>query len=266
MQNGIEENVLGVHEKDLAGVGKLALLLAGMKEQIGMNQLRAGLAAMMIALTACSLPVERRSAIVESPAVLLAAERGLVDVRLFMPDVSVAMKYSTGQNITHRPLYPPDMPCLLRAGTAIKLKRVQEKLRAHGLAIRIWDAWRPPEVQLELMRQGGGTGMFLDPKVAWSRHCSGVAVDLTLIDLEGREQRMPSPHDENSDRAYFQYSGDDPAVRQNLAILQQIMKENGFSTIALEWWHFDDNTCWSRPQPEVYAKDIGLALPGSAKP
>ncbi|MDB6117079.1 MAG: D-alanyl-D-alanine dipeptidase [Verrucomicrobiaceae bacterium] len=220
------------------------------------------LALIALGLTGCSMPVERRSAIVESPAGLLAAQHGLVDMRTYLPDVSVALKYGTSQNITHQPLYPANMPCLLRATTAMKLRRVQEALRPLGFAIRIWDAWRPPEVQLELMRQGGGTGMFLDPRVAWSRHCSGVAVDLTLIDLEGREQRMPSPHDENSDRAYFQYSGDDPVVRQNLAVLQQVMQANGFTTIALEWWHFDDNTCWSHPQPEVYAKDIGLALPG----
>ncbi|MDB6136950.1 MAG: peptidase vanX D-ala-D-ala dipeptidase [Verrucomicrobiaceae bacterium] len=224
--------------------------------------IKPGLAAALLLLAGCAMPVERRSAIIESPAVMLAAQKGLVDVRTFMPDVSVALKYASSQNITHRPLYPPAMPCLLRAATAIKLKRVQEKLRPLGLAIRIWDAWRPPEVQMELMRQGGGTGMFLDPKVAWSRHCSGLAVDLTLIDLEGREQPMPSAHDENSDRAYFQYSGDDPLVRRNLALLQQIMHDNGFSMIALEWWHFDDNTCWSHPRPEVYAKDIGLALPG----
>ena len=233
-----------------------------MKEQIGMIPLRSGLAAMAIALAGCSLPVVRRSAIVECPAAALAAQHGLVDVRTFLPDVSVALKYGSSQNVTHRPLYPPDMPCLMRRDTALKLKQVQDKLRPLGLAIRIWDAWRPPEVQLELMRQAGGTGMFLDPKVAWSRHCSGVAVDLTLIDKEGREQRMPSPHDENSDRAYFQYSGDDPVVRQNLATLQQIMQACGFSTIALEWWHFDDCECWRRPQPEVYARDIGLALPG----
>lgn len=216
---------------------------------------------MPLALSSCE--VERRSAIVESPATLRAEQLGLVDVRRFLPDVSVALKYGTSQNITHQPLYPADMPCLLRRETALKLKTVQDRLRKVGLALRIWDAWRPPEVQLTLMAKAGGTGMFLDPKVAWSRHCSGVAVDLTLIDREGREQRMPSPHDENSDRAYFQYSGDDQVIRQNLAILQDTMKAAGFTTIALEWWHFDDNTCWTHPRPEVYAGDIGLALPQS---
>ncbi len=224
-----------------------------------MLQIRLLLAGMIVALAGCA--VERRSAIVVNPSATLAAQYDLVDVRTFLPDVSVDLRYSTHKNIAHQPLYPPNMPCLLRRSTALKLKKAQDRLRPLGYAIRIWDAWRPPEVQRELMAAGGGTGMFLDPRVGWSRHCSGVAVDLTLIDLEGREQRMPSSHDENSDRAYFQYSGGDPVVKRNIEVLQGTMKSLGFTTIDLEWWHFDDADCWTRPKPEVWARDIGLHLP-----
>ncbi len=215
----------------------------------------------MILTLLAGCETERRSAIVMNPSTALAEQYGLVDVRTFLPDVSVDLRYATRQNITHQPLYPPNMPCLLRRSTALKLRKAQELLRPQGYAIRIWDAWRPPEVQRELMSKGGGTGMFLDPRVGWSRHCSGVAVDLTLIDLEGHEQRMPSAHDENSDRAYYQYSGSDPVVRHNVAVLQHTMKSLGFTTIDLEWWHFDDAGSWSRPKPEVWARDIGLRLP-----
>ena len=206
-------------------------------------------------------PVERRSAIVPSHSAELAASHGLVDVRRFLPDVAVDLRYGTRFNIARQPLYPPDMPCLLRRSTALKLKRVQERLRKQGYALRIWDAWRPPEVQLSLMKKGGNTGMFLDPRVGWSRHCSGVAVDVTLIDLEGREQRLPTSHDEAGDRAYFQYSGNDPVVKRNVDILQSTMAAEGFSTIPLEWWHFDDKEWFYSPPPAVFAKQIGLALP-----
>ena len=224
-----------------------------------MFQIRLLISAMIIVLAGCA--VERRSAIVVNPSVCVAARHDLVDVRTLLPDVSVDLRYGTRQNICHQPLYPPGMPCLLRRSTALKLKKAQNILRPLGYAIRIWDAWRPPEVQQELMRKGGSTGMFLDPRAAWSRHCSGVAVDLTLIDLAGREQRMPSSHDENSDHAYFQYSGGDPVVKHNLDVLQQTMKSLGFTTIDIEWWHFDDRDCWTRPKPEVWAREIGLALP-----
>ena len=206
-------------------------------------------------------PVERRSAIIPSPIADLAESHGLVDVRRFLPDVSVDLRYGSSQNLANQPLYPANMPCMLRRSTALKLKRVQERLRKQGYALRIWDAWRPPEVQLSLMKKAGGTGMFLDPKLGWSKHCSGVAVDVTLIDLEGREQRLPTSHDEAGDRAYFQYSGDDPVIRHNLATLQGAMEAEGFSTIALEWWHFDDKEWFYNPPPAVFARQVGLELP-----
>lgn len=218
--------------------------------------------AVIFVFTQCApRAVERRSALVQSPIAELAAGYDLIDVRRFLPDVSVDLRYGSRQNIAHQPLYPADMPCMLRRSTALKLKRVQERLVKQGFALRIWDAWRPPEVQLTLMEKGGHTGMFLDPKVAWSRHCSGVSVDVTLIDLEGREQRLPTSHDEASDRAYFQYSGNDPVVKRNLEVLQGAMAAEGFSMIPLEWWHFDDFEWFYNPPPAVFAKQVGLTLP-----
>jgi len=224
-----------------------------------MFQIRVIIGATMIVLAGCAS--QRRRAIVISPPVAVAARHGLVDVRTLLPDASIDLRYGTRQNICHQPLYPPDMPCLLRRSTALKLKKAQNILRPLGYAIRIWDAWRPPEVQEELMCKDGGTGMFLDPRNGWSRHCSGEAVDLTLIDLEGHEQRMPSSHDENSDRAYFQYSGGDLVVKHNLQVLQQTMKSLGFTTVDAEWWHFDDSDYPTRPKSQVWAREIGLALP-----
>lgn len=213
----------------------------------------------LLLLAGCA--VERRSAIVMNPAADAAAKYDLVDVRTFLPDISVDLRYGTRQNVCQQALYPPDMPCLLKKSTALKLRKAQQILRPLGYAIRIWDAWRPPEVQVELMEKGGHTGMFLNPKVAWSRHCSGFAVDLTLIDLAGHEEPMPTSHDEAGDRAYFQYSGDNQRIRHNLEVLQQTMQSLRFTLIDMEWWHFDDADYIAHPPPIVYARDIGLPLP-----
>lgn len=206
-------------------------------------------------------PPERRNAILTTPVIERAAAHELVDVRTFLPDVSVDLRYGTSHNVAGQPLYPSDMPCLLRRSTAEKLKRVQDRLRKQGFALRIWDAWRPPEVQVSLMKKAGNTGMFLNPKLGWSRHCSGVAIDLTLTDQFGRELALPTHHDEASDRAYYQYSGDDPFIKRNLEVLQGTMAAEGFTTIPLEWWHFDDQEWFYNPPPAIFAKDLGLALP-----
>lgn len=212
-------------------------------------------------LCACSSPkVELRAAVVRSHATELAAERGLADVRTFIPDVAVDLRYATAQNVAHRPLYPPDMPCLLRRSTVVKLQKAQALLRAKGLGLRIWDAWRPPEVQMVLVAHQGNTGLFMDPKSSWSRHCSGAAVDVTLINGEGEEQRLPTYHDEAGPRASYLYSGGDREVQMNLHLLQTAMTDAGFQMLDSEWWHFDDTDYYETPPPVVFGRDVGLHI------
>lgn len=190
----------------------------------------------------------------------LAQQRSLVDVRETVPGIVIDMKYGTADNVTARPIYPAHMPCLLRTETAAKLKKAQELLRAQGYGLCIWDAYRPPEAQEVLHKAAGNTGMYLSPNSGWSRHCGGIAVDLTLVDAKGRLQRMPTGFDQDFEHASIQYRGSDPVVRQNLQILNAAMKEAGFTQLESEWWHFDDADYITDPQPVVFAQKIGLPL------
>lgn len=194
----------------------------------------------------------------------LARERGLVDVRKVIPGVAIDLRYGTADNVTGQPIYPPHMPCLLRTETAEKLKRAQSILHAQGYGLRIWDAYRPPEAQEMLHKAGGSTGMFLSPNAGWSRHCGGIAVDLTLVDAQGNPQRMPTGFDQDFAHAGINYRGSDPVVAQNLRILQAAMKQAGFIQLESEWWHFDDAEYLNNPQPIVYGWRI--ALPGMSPP
>ncbi|WP_395753556.1 M15 family metallopeptidase [Prosthecobacter sp.] len=193
-----------------------------------------------------------------------AKKYNLVDVRKAVPGISIDLRYATSQNITGQPIYPANMPCLLRAETAAKLKKAQELLRPQGYALRVWDAYRPPEAQETLHKHGSSTGMFLSPNTGWSRHCGGIAVDLTLIDLQGNEQRMPTGFDQDFAHASINYRGNDPQVAQSMRILQTAMKQAGFIQLETEWWHFDDADYLTDPQPVIYG--WRLALPGMAPP
>jgi len=218
---------------------------------------------LLILLSTCAAPQEeRRSAVVLHPAIERAKARGLVDVRTFLPDVVCDLRYATPHNVTGHRLYPADMPCFLNRGTALKFKRAQELLRALGYGLKIWDAWRPPESQLALFRFGGHTGMFVDPKECWSKHCSGMAVDVTLVDGHGFEMPLPTYFDEPGEKAHYHYQGSDPVVKRHVEILQRAMAVAGFTTIPMEWWHFDDsNFNEAAPPPVIYAQEIGVALP-----
>lgn len=204
--------------------------------------------------------MERRSAIVPSSAISKARSYGLVDVRAAIPDISVDLRYATKHNVTGHPIYPKNMPCLLRASTVERLKKAQAALRAQGYGLRIWDGWRPPEAQQLLYRHGGSTGMFLDPRVGWSRHCGGISLDATLVDAHGREQRMPTYFDENFSQASSNELPRDPHVRQNLLILHQAMKEAGLKPLAAEWWHFDDIDFLYGSVPVISGASLGLQI------
>ena len=188
----------------------------------------------------------------------------MVDIRTFLPDVVCDLRYATAGNVAWRPLYPSDMPCYMYASTAEKLKTAQQLLRAQGYGLRIWDAWRPPEVQVQLFKHGGHTGMFVDPRECWSKHCSGVSVDLTLVDQDGLELPMPTAFDHGGPKANYIYTGNNPAIRKNLHILQAAMKQAGFEMLIGEWWHFDDADCAdpnTAPPPVMFAKEAGIELP-----
>ena len=203
--------------------------------------------------------VERRSAIVDSRAAALAAEHDLVDVRQTIPDISVDLRYATSENLAGRAIYPPDMPCLVKTATAHKLAAAQAALRAKGYALRVWDAWRPPEVQL-LLHARDTENLFLDPKSAWSRHCGGAAVDVTLVDREGREVEMPTAHDEGGPRAHYLYIGGKWKTAKNLHTLQRAMVDAGFYILDTEWWHFDDADYYYNPVPVIFGHQLGVKI------
>ena len=98
---------------------------------------------------------------------------------------------------------------------------------------------------------------------SWSRHTQGLAVDVTLVDRNGVEMRMPTGFDAFTPAASSTYIGSDPEIRRNLEVLQTAMRNAGFNTIPSEWWHF-----WN-PNVEigkvVFASQLGLVLPENVR-
>jgi len=72
-----------------------------------------------------------------------------------------------------------------------------------------------------------------------SRHNRGAAVDLTLVDKEGRELNMPTPFDDFSVKAHRNFNELPKVVIYNRCLLENIMADHGFIPCPSEWWHFD---------------------------
>lgn len=195
-----------------------------------------------------------------TPTLKQAHKYGLQEVREVIPDISVDLRYKTARNVAGRPVYPRDMPCLLRTSTLKRLQAAQDTLRNQGYRIRIWDAWRPPEAHHVLYAHGGKTGMFQDPRHGWSRHCGGVAIDATLVDAQGNEVPMPTYFDEDLEKADIRAPQADPAILKNMRTLHHAMRQAGLIPLANEWWHFDDRDFLYSPIPVVKGSDLGVRV------
>ncbi|KUG04922.1 d-alanyl-d-alanine dipeptidase [hydrocarbon metagenome] len=163
----------------------------------------------------------------------------MVDLQKYIPGIEVDLKYSSDDNVYGEAIYELQR-AYLRRGTAEKLKAAQEELSARGLNLKVWDAYRPPAAQFKLWEIMPDRRFVVDPHEGFSYHSRGVAVDVTLIDEKGRELLMPSGFDEFSARADRDYSDVSSVQMDNAKLLEQIMLDNGFSSIYYEWWHFTD--------------------------
>jgi D-alanyl-D-alanine dipeptidase len=196
----------------------------------------------------------------KSQSIVAAANRhGLVEVRSLIPDVVIDLRYATAGNVAHRPLYPGDMPCLIERRTGNQLAQAARELAAHGYRIKIWDAYRPPQSHLALWRAVPNGNYVSAPSETLSMHCAGAAVDMTLVDSHGRELKMPTGFDTFSLQAAADYTGGDPEIAANVALLQGAMRRAGFSTMKTEWWHFWNPS--ATPFNAVSSDSLGIVLP-----
>jgi D-alanyl-D-alanine dipeptidase len=162
-----------------------------------------------------------------------------VDIKRIDPTIEIDLRYAGPNNVTHRPLYPPGMPALLRFSVAQRLVFAQKYLRAQGYGLKIWDAYRPKVAQEQLWQATRNNSYVADPKEGiGSMHTRGAAVDVTLVDRKGRDVAMPTDYDDFTPAALLYYQGPDPVVRSNLKLLQKAMARAGFYGLRTEWWHF----------------------------
>lgn len=168
-------------------------------------------------------------------------------------------------NIAQRPLYPANMPALLRPAVAEKLAVAQKYLRERGYGLKIWDAYRPKAAHDQLWEFSRNTDYVADPSDGrGSLHTWGVAVDATLVSKDGRAVEMPTDFDSFTPAAMLAYKGGNPSVRRNLIRLQSAMAVAGFYGMRTEWWHFVDKD-WQnyRAIPEVLIVPATQSLAGN---
>ena len=163
-----------------------------------------------------------------------------VRVREYIPDIQVELMYATDRNFTGQVIYDFE-DAWLRYGTVKKLAAVQDSLRAQGLGLKIWDAFRPVSAQFRLWEIVPDARYVANPYGGYSSHSRGNTVDVTLVYSGGGEFSMPTGFDDFTELADRDYSDvwDENAV-ENALLLENVMTEAGFSPYYGEWWHFSD--------------------------
>ena len=167
-----------------------------------------------------------------------------------IPGVVIDLRYAGTNNFDGRVLYRGIDCAWLRVEAAQGLETAAAWLAAchPGRRLLVLDALRPQRVQEEIWRDVRGTPAqtyFADP-ARGSIHSYGMAVDVTLLDAQGRELDMGSGFDEMNARSHPALEIEQcaagnitPAHIAAREVLRAAMREGGFSGIATEWWHFD---------------------------
>jgi D-alanyl-D-alanine dipeptidase len=160
----------------------------------------------------------------------------LVEITPATHDVVLALAYAMPQNLTGRPLYRR-AACYLHPDAAVKLARAAELARPLGLRLKIFDAFRPSEAQWLLWNACPDPDFLADPRRG-SPHSRGVAVDLTLIDGDGRELEMGTPFDAFTPLSHHADTAVPLAAQRNRFLLLGLMSAAGWDFYGNEWWHY----------------------------
>ncbi len=208
-----------------------------------------------------------------------ALPTGFVFLRDIDPSIQQDIRYASPNNFTGRPLPGySGAECVLRREAAQTLAKVQAELARENLSLKVYDCYRPARATRAMWRwahepETGATKRFyptLDKRTlfngyisAYSKHSTGIAVDLTLVKLP-LENAVPfdakarygacsgPPAQRAPDNSIDMGSGFDcfdlksQAIASNIpkeaayarAHLHETMRKHGFRNYIREWWHF----------------------------
>lgn len=178
--------------------------------------------------------------------------------------IATELRYATADNFVGHSVYAGIDCAWLRREAADALEHAAAWLaeRRPGYRLLVLDALRPQRVQQRLWDELQGTPLtlYLANPERGSIHSFGMAVDLTLLDPQGREVDMGSGFDEMTLASHPDHEAEHLALGAlkpehlvERGWLRAAMREAGFQGITTEWWHFDfgDRVAVRRDLPRV---------------
>ncbi|MFV8334757.1 M15 family metallopeptidase [Flavobacterium sp. RSP29] len=160
-----------------------------------------------------------------------------VNLKEYSQDFVYDMKYATLDNFLKAKVYDC-AECFLRLKTVTALVEVNKKIMEKGYKIKIFDCYRPLDIQKKMWKIISNPEYVANPAKG-SIHNRGGAVDITLVDGNGKELDMGTSFDFFGVEASHNYPKVSEAVKQNRILLKTIMTSSGFNSFDSEWWHYN---------------------------
>lgn len=160
-----------------------------------------------------------------------------VSIKEYSLDFVFDMKYATTDNFLKQQVYDC-AECFLRYGTVKKLINANNEFISLGYRIKLYDCYRPLDIQKKMWNIVSNPIYVADPKKG-SIHNRGGAVDITLVDSKGNELDMGTQFDHFGPEASHNFLQLSKEVIENRKLLKQVMLNNGFTIFESEWWHYN---------------------------
>lgn len=173
----------------------------------------------------------------------------------------IDLRYATSDNFFKKCFYPVKI-CAIRRETGEKLVKANNIFKEKGYTIKVWDAYRPLSIQRAFYEAYPDNYFVAKPPDTpitsgfKPRHNNGMAVDITLVDKDGKELEMPSEFDDFTEKASPTYEHMTIEARKNVDYLIGVMKSLGFRIHEGEWWHFVDGIEEPNPYLDVSLEDF----------
>ena len=169
--------------------------------------------------------------------VVWGQQSDFVRLKDLSPDFVYELKYATPDNFLKQAVYDCG-ECYLRKSTAEALVKANKAFIQLGYRIKLFDCYRPLSVQKKMWKILPGTHYVANPAKG-SKHNRGAAVDLTLVDAQGKELNMGTPFDFFGKEAHHTYTEHTKEVLENRKLLKETLNKYNFKSIYSEWWHYE---------------------------
>lgn len=152
--------------------------------------------------------------------------------------IQLDIRYATPNNFMNQSVYPCGR-CFIRKSIVSEFYGMVNDFQKDSYQVVLFDCYRPLSIQEELWKMKPDPRFVTDPKKG-SMHNRGVALDISLL-KNGSPVDMGTEYDFFGEESFPDNQKVSPNVYENRQYLKETMKNNGFSGINSEWWHFSVN-------------------------